>query len=300
MRTRHFPNTSQKRLRLEPTCLMTILHTTSHRLSFLCLFYYLFIYLFIYSFIHSFIHLFVHLVSFYARPLPYVELDYGVMAHAQETKFCVWLKRTGPYYLTADIRGRQFSSLLAAGFWVGVACNRRALSVVLFVFIPPISRKFVPSHSNRNITFRNMLVFYGQRLLVPQVGEPHFIRLSAAEVIPGPTSCDTAGPSSFGILWMNVMQLSDFTSTPLIEVCSRMLAVVIAPTSTSRSGNNRQVVLSQSREFVFEIIQSQEKRMEGPCFLDSRGVVNWWRCGLQWRKRPTKIMGMLVTRVTGC
>jgi hypothetical protein len=139
-----------------------MLRNTSHRLSFLCVFFYLFV------------HSFTHLVRFYARPLHCVELDYGVMTHGAGDNFYVWVKRTSPYYLSTDTRVKQFSSLLAACFWVGVARNGRTLSVVLFPLISPISRKFVPSHSNRAITFRNMLVFYSERLLVPQVGVPHF------------------------------------------------------------------------------------------------------------------------------
>jgi hypothetical protein len=77
----------------------------------------------------------------------YEDLDYNVMAHAQTT-FCVWVERTNPYFLTADMRGREFSSLMAAGFCVGVAHNG-ITSVFCFPFTSLPSRMFVPSHSNR-------------------------------------------------------------------------------------------------------------------------------------------------------
>jgi hypothetical protein len=56
--------------------------------------------------------------------------------------------RTSPYSLTADMRDGQFSSLLAAGFCVGVACTRLTRASVLFPFTCPPSCRFVASQSN--------------------------------------------------------------------------------------------------------------------------------------------------------
>jgi hypothetical protein len=67
-----------------------------------------------------------------------------------EDNFRVWAERKSPYSLTADMRSRQFSLLLAAAFCVGVARNGLT-PVSCFSFTSPPSRRFVPSHSNRTL-----------------------------------------------------------------------------------------------------------------------------------------------------
>jgi hypothetical protein len=60
------------------------------------------------------------------------ELDCNVMVHGQKTILHVWGKGASPCCLTADMRGRHFSSLLAASFCVGVAPNGLTHPAVLF------------------------------------------------------------------------------------------------------------------------------------------------------------------------
>jgi hypothetical protein len=61
-----------------------------------------------------------------------------MMTHAQKTIFFQWVELTSPYSLTKCMRSRQFNSLLAAGFCVGLARNGLTQSAVLFsiIFLP--------------------------------------------------------------------------------------------------------------------------------------------------------------------
>jgi hypothetical protein len=60
-----------------------------------------------------------------------------------EDSFRVRAQRTSPCSLLADTRGRQFSSLLASALeWLVTPLS-------CFPFTSPLSRRFVPSHSNR-------------------------------------------------------------------------------------------------------------------------------------------------------
>jgi hypothetical protein len=67
-------------------------------------------------------------------------------------QFCVWAERTSPYYLTVGMRGRQFSSLLAASFCVEVARNGLTHSAVLFPLHFLSFAQVCPSHSSRALT----------------------------------------------------------------------------------------------------------------------------------------------------
>lgn len=49
-----------------------------------------------------------------------------------ESNFYAWVERTSPYPLTGDMRGGQFSLLLAAGLCFGVA--RSGLTHYTFLF----------------------------------------------------------------------------------------------------------------------------------------------------------------------
>jgi hypothetical protein len=63
-----------------------------------------------------------------------VELDYNVVAHERKVIFVYGLEWNGPHSLTIDMRGRQFGSLMAAGFCIGVPRNRLTHYTVLFSF----------------------------------------------------------------------------------------------------------------------------------------------------------------------
>jgi hypothetical protein len=73
--------------------------------------------------------------------------------HDAVGSYCVRVDRTRPHSLTRYMRGRQFSSLLAHGFCVGVARNEVTHSAVVFPLPFPSlpSRRFVPSHSNQTL-----------------------------------------------------------------------------------------------------------------------------------------------------
>jgi hypothetical protein len=49
-----------------------------------------------------------------------------------EDSFYVWVEQMSPYFLTADMRRRQFSLLLTAGFYIGVAHKGHIHSAALF------------------------------------------------------------------------------------------------------------------------------------------------------------------------
>jgi hypothetical protein len=82
-------------------------------------------------------------------PIRRAELDYTVMAHAQNTIFKVQVEQTSQYSLTADMSATQFSLLLAACFCIGVAHNGLTHSTVLFLFTFLPLCMFVPTHSNQ-------------------------------------------------------------------------------------------------------------------------------------------------------
>jgi hypothetical protein len=60
-----------------------------------------------------------------------IELDYNVMAHAQKTIIVYGEIEQVHILLTADMIGRHFNSLLAAGFCVGMARNMLTHSGVM-------------------------------------------------------------------------------------------------------------------------------------------------------------------------
>jgi hypothetical protein len=148
IRTRHLRNTSPKHLRFEPTCFVTMLHNTPYLVSFSYLSYF-FIYLSIHSLITSFSKvLCTSSVMCWAR----LQCD-GTCA---KDNCYVCVKQMSPYSLTADMSGKRVQ--FAADSW---NTSWRGLPPPLscFPFISSISRKFVPSHSNRAKTFRILIAF---------------------------------------------------------------------------------------------------------------------------------------------
>jgi hypothetical protein len=80
-----------------------------------------------------------------------VELDYSVMAHAQET-ICIYGRNGRIHVLLQQIwEGRQFNSLLASGSCVG-GHRSGLIPLCCFHLISPLSPRFVASHSNRAVT----------------------------------------------------------------------------------------------------------------------------------------------------
>jgi hypothetical protein len=77
-----------------------------------------------------------------------VDLDYNVMVYTRKTVFIYG--QNGRVHITASMRRRQFTLLLAAGFCIGVSLNGLA----------PHSCRFVSLHSNQAPTGLSLVIVH--------------------------------------------------------------------------------------------------------------------------------------------
>jgi hypothetical protein len=64
-----------------------------------------------------------------------------------EENFHVWVEQMSPYFLTANMRVRQFILLLTAGFCIGVALTGIFAVLLCFPLTSFPLHRFVPSHN---------------------------------------------------------------------------------------------------------------------------------------------------------